>query len=250
MPTMKADDDIIKNIQQSLERMKGQLRVLESNVSVEKQMEYFQYSERIRKNSTQEQTPIEEQIAALNNPDATTEELKHIMVCLAGSVDVASYRALETYAQAPHLELEDWASMALMEARVALESDLSDEKQIFISTGLGGRGSKLRFFALLSSSELEPFSPYQRELVEREFPFFLEKFNIEIESLVIEENYITLVFLINFSMNMKQALEEAVTECNQYGDFLNSRYLITNTKIYNREEIEEELKKRNQEDNL
>ena len=42
----------------------------------------------------------------------------------------------------------DWAYMALMESRISLESDFSDEKQIYISTGLGRKRGEAAFLCL------------------------------------------------------------------------------------------------------
>ena len=61
--------------------------------------------------------------------------------------------------------LTDWAYMALMESRIMLESELSEEKQIYISTGLGGKGRKLRFYLLLQTNENKPFLDYQRNVI-------------------------------------------------------------------------------------
>ncbi len=240
---MKNSDDVLRDFQNSMDGMKGHLHILESSVPVEKQMEYFHFSEKVKKNTTIKPIPLEDQIVALGLPDTTVEEKKYFMVKLAGSADVSAYRALESYARNPDPDLSDWATMALMEARIALEAEFSDEKQIFISTGLGGKDDHLRFFSLFKSNELKPFSDYQKELIEREFSFFLEKHGGKMEKLEVKENYITLVFLIGFNMNIKLALDEAILECNQYGNFIDTTFLITNVKVYDEEEIRKELEK-------
>lgn len=242
---MKNNDDILKKLHHSLDDLKGRFHILETSVPVEKQMEYFHFSENVKKDKTVTPIPIEDQISALSTPETSIEEKKYFMVKLAGSAEVTAYRALEAYAQHPDPELSDWSVLALMEARVALEAELSDEKQIFISTGLGGKDTSLRFFALFKSNDSHHFSDYQRELIEREFPFFIEKHEGSVESLEVKENYITLVFLLCFNTNIKSVLDEAVNECNQYGDFINSAYMITNVKIYSEEEIKKELEKDN-----
>ena len=241
------DEDILREFQHSMDKLKGHLHIMENSVSVEGQIEYFRFSKAVKNDKEMELIPIEDQILAINTPETSITEKKYYLVTLAGSTNVAAYRALESYAKYPDPELADWSALALMEARISLEAELSDEKQIFISTGLGGRNGKLRFFALLSSNKLKVFSDYQKELMEREFPFFLEKHNGEIETLEIKDNYITLVFLANFSIDIQNVLIEAANECNQYGNFLDDRILLTNVKKYNEEEIARELKKRRNE---
>ncbi|MDR1119405.1 MAG: hypothetical protein LBM08_00630 [Dysgonamonadaceae bacterium] len=240
---MKNDIDKLEEIRHSLSKVKEHLRILETNVPVEKQMEYFHFSENVRRNAAVKPIPVEEQINIINTPDSPEEDKKYYMAVLAQSGNVLAYRALESYASHPNPELKDWADMSLMVARVSLEMELSGEKQIFISTGLGGRGSKLRFFALLKSKHLKPFSSYQKELIEREFPFQIEKNEGFIDELHIEENYVTLLFLIEISINIKGVLDNLIVECNQYGDFMDAGYLLTNVKIYSPKEIQKELEK-------
>ena len=123
-----------------------------------------------------------------------------------------------------------------------MESEFLEEKQIFISTGLGGKGSMLRFFAFFKSTNLIAFSDYQRNLIEKEIPFSIYKHSIILEKITIAENYFTIVFLIDIRKNIRNILKDAIDECNQYGHFINSGFIVSNVKIYTQEDIERELK--------
>ena len=147
------------------------------------------------------------------------------------------------YTQHPDPEVTDWAYMALMESRISLESDFSDEKQIYISTGLGGKGEKLRFYVLMTSKGKKPFQEYQRQTIEREFAYYLPKTDCEIERLTIGEQYVELVFLIPVRTDIKATLDRVINECNQYGDFLSNVFTITNVKELTPEEISEIISK-------
>ena len=125
--------------------------VLEQRVPVEKQLQYFKFSDRLRKEAVPwTENDFEQFESDLYNPESTGEYKRRILSIFAVSKDVKSYRRLERYVQSPDPELTDWAYMALMESRIMLESELSEEKQIYISTGLGGKGRKLRFYLLLN----------------------------------------------------------------------------------------------------
>jgi hypothetical protein len=238
---MKNDKDIYKEFQNSLKGLEGNLHVLETRVPVEKQIEYFHYSESVRKNGRNES--VEEQIDVLNSPDSSPSEVKYAMTFLAISGDVKAYRALENY----HKEhKDDWISLSLLQAKITLESELSDEKQFFISTGLGGEGHLLRFFALFKSADLKPFSDYQQKLIEKEIPFFIHQHQGILEKQFIGENYFTILFLIALSVDLRSLLLSAVEECNQYGNFISTTFMITNVKVFSKKEIEKELKKSNE----
>lgn len=130
-----------------------------------------------------------------------------------------------------------------MESRISLESELSDEKQIYISTGLGGKGKKLRFYTLILSKDNEFFEGYQRQIIEWEFPYYLERADCEVERLTIGEQYIELVFLIPVKWDIKLLLDAVIGECNLYGDFLAGTFTITNVKELTRDEIMEIIDK-------
>ena len=232
---MKEDNDIFKKFRDSFSKIDGHFHILEQRVPVERQMEYFKYSEKIRKDqdkpdiSKMDFSVFEE---SLDDPESTTEHKKYVLSMLATSRQVKAYRILEGYAQAPDPDVADWAYMALMESRIALESELSDEKQIYISTGLGGKGEKLRFYVLILA-----------KVIEREFPYSLEKADCEIERLTIGEKHMELVFLIPVRADIKQTLDKVINECNQYGNFLSQIFTITNVKELSAEEVEEIINK-------
>ena len=184
----------------------------------------------------EEQAQTEEQIQT--EEQTGTEETKE-----NGTASQEEEKEATEYAEAPDPEMANWAYMALMESRIVLESDLSDEKQILISTGMGGKGEKLRFYVLILANELKPFQDYQRKIVEREFPYQLEKADCEIEQLTIGEQYVAMVFLIPVLAEIKQVIERVINECNEYGNFLSSSFTITNVKELSEEEVHEVIKK-------
>jgi len=236
---MKNDRNALKELQLSLENLKGNLHVLETNVPVEKQMEYFRFSEAIRNDSFNNRT-VEEQIKVLNSGRSSPSEIKFALAFLAISGNVKAYRAIETYYE---LHSDDWAAMSLMQAKITLESEFSDEKQIFISTGLGGKGSRLRFFAFFKSKDRKYFSDYQKELIEKEIPYYIQNYHGIPEEINIHGEYFTLLFLIHIQVDIKAMLEEIIDECNQYGDFIDKGFIITNVKVFSEDEIRNELLK-------
>ena len=243
---MKEEGDVFKKFRDSFSKMDGHFHILGQRVPVELQMEYFKYSDQVRKEKAKTDLNDMDYIAfreSLSNPESTTDYKKYILSMLATSREVKAYRMLEDYVQHPDEDVSDWAYMALMESRIALESELSDEKQIYISTGLGGKGEKLRFYVLMLSRDRVPFQEYQRKVIEREFAYFLPKADCEIERLTIGEQYVELVFLIPVRANIKLTLDKVINECNQYGDFLSDRFTITNVKELTGQEVTDIINK-------
>lgn len=245
---MKEDGDVFKKFRDSFSRMEGHFHILEQRIPVETQMEYFKYSEHVRKRNVPPRPLTEEECldmyAQLSQDEALDkEDKKYLLSQLATSKAIKAHRLLEEYVNHPDPQVTDWAYMALMESRISLESDLSDEKQIYISTGLGGKGDKLRFYVLMASSEKKPFQEYQRQIIEREFAYYLPKMNCDIERLTIGDQYVELVFLIPVRADIKTTLDRVINECNQYGNFLSYLFTITNVKELTAEEVAEIINK-------
>jgi hypothetical protein len=161
---------------------------------------------------------------------------------LSSIPDVKAYRAIETYQSSPlEPELKNWSSIALLGSRIGLDSELSGKRQIYISSGLGGHDKKLRFFTLFITSSLENFTELQKQIVEREFRFQLEAADVDIEKFEIENNYFTILFLFPFKTDVRAVLQSAIEECNKYGNFLDEKFLFTNVKVFNDEEIQKLL---------
>ncbi len=239
---MKGQDDVFKRFYESFQHMDGHFHILEHRVPVEQQMAYFTYSDRIRK-EIREMTDAgyERYMADLKHDERSIEEKKHILSKLALSKQVRAYRLLEQYVQHPDPDLDpelvNWAYMALMESRITLESELSGEKQIYISTGLGGKKQKLRFYVLILSFGGEPFFDYQRKVIEKEFGYTLSRADCEIERLSIGDKYVELVFLVPVKADLKKILENVIRECNLYGNFLSEIFTVTNVKELTPEEV-------------
>ena len=225
--------------------MGGRFHILENRVPVEQQMEYFNYSRKLRQRKHKiKESDYNLYREKLENVELPKEEKKKILTILALSAEVHAYRLLEHYMQQPDEELENWASMALMESRIAIESDLSGEKQIYISSGLGGKLGKMRFYVLISSASGAPFEDYQRKVIEKEFGYLMPQKDCEIERLTIKDSYLELVFLIPITADLRKILEILVSECNVYGNFLSQTFTVTNVKEFSQDEVNQILAKK------
>ncbi|MDD2326860.1 MAG: hypothetical protein PHZ13_00895 [bacterium] len=241
---MSGQDDLLAKLRQTLnEQGIDSFHILEELVPIEEQMAYFRYFDQLRK----ENRPFvrDEEVAILFSPEAPVERKRRSLTLLASIPDVGAYRSIETYHSSPaEPELTNWSAMALVSSRIVLSSDLSGQQQVYISTGLGGQEKKLRFFALFTTRERQELSPLQKEIVEREFRFQLQKADAVIERFELKNNYFTILLLFSFDRDVHLNLRAAVKECNQYGNFLDPGFLFTNVKVLSEQEIEQLLEKR------
>lgn len=238
---MKKEEDVFRQFRESFSQVEGHFHILEQRVPVHTQMEYFKYSQTLRKEDPVDDPLTEEEVEVLFRlleiPEGSADEKKHLLTTLAISKSVKAFRLLEEYTEHSDERVADWAYMALMESRISLESEFSGEKQIYISTGLGGKEEKLRFFVLFIAHNRLPFEEYQRQVIEREFPYTLSHQDCEIERLTIKANYVEMVFLVPVRADIKGILDKVISECNQYGDFLSKMFTITNAKELSESEV-------------
>ena len=236
--------DILGNLKKILNDANGEVRILEHQVPIETQMEYFFYSNSLRSLLQEEAMMDLEQFATvLFNSASSLADKKKTLSTLATSRETRAYRILQEYVQGPDEELKDWAHMALMESRIILESEFTNARQIYISTGLGGKGNRLRYYVLLLSASGNPFLDYQQQVIKKEFAYKLLKDEGEIEELTINKNYIELIILLPIQTNIKRFIENVISECNQYGDFISNIVTVTNVKKLAENEIAQILQK-------
>ncbi|SHF32248.1 hypothetical protein [Dysgonomonas macrotermitis] len=238
-------DKILNQLKDASGDMKANMHMLNEIVPVEEQMKYFQYSKYVQSQDTSMQPDRNYMIGRLFTPNVNIEDKRYYLSALAIIADVAAYRAIETYHSSPlEPELANWSALALTESKILLDADLSGEKQFFVSTGLGGRDGKLRYFSVIASKDRTPFTDFQKETILKELKFAYEASEIEVESIDFKGNYLKVFLLCDLKHDPRSYTEEAIKECNDMGDFVDKRFLLTNVKLIKDSEIEELLEKK------
>lgn len=234
---MKEDDNILARIREILGSSSTNFSILEHQVDIKVQMEYFEYSKSKGRADNIEKVLSNEH--KLYDDDVSLDEKKALLVNLASIDQPEAYRILERYLAKATSELRDWAIMATQESRMLLETQLLDEQQVFISTGLGGKDGKLRYFIVAFSEDEMPFTPSQRKLIESEFSYSLRLNESEVEKLEFYDTYFTLVALVPLSVKVRLPFQKAIDECNSLGRFIKDAFIITNVKELDEFEIDE-----------
>jgi hypothetical protein len=237
-------ENIYDKIQEIFGEVPGTFSILEEKIDIDLQMEYFEFSRAIKKDLDGEMVLGRRDLIFDFDQDAG--ERKSLFAMLASLEEVSAYRTIEKYLKEGHLELRNWAILALQESRMLLESKLLEENQVFISTGLGGKGSKLRYFVVLIGKDRSGFTDLQKRIIKNEFEDTLTQCDAEIEKTDFLGQFAALVVMVPLRVALKDVFRSAIQECNQYGDFLKANFIITNVKELNLAEINDFLKKQQQ----
>ena len=169
--------------------------------------------------------------------DTPVESKKRILILSAHLGTPESCRILERYLKGPEANLRDWALLSLKECRMFLESVLLKEEGGFISTGLGGKDNKLRYYFIVSSNDGLPFSETHKNTLKRGFETISRKYRSQIEEINFEATYSAIGMLIPMDVPVGQIIEEGISECNKISEFLSLDYYITNVRRPTQKEI-------------
>jgi hypothetical protein len=232
---MQETNNIFDKIQEILGRIPGNLTILEQQIDADIQTEYYNYV-RVLDNGF-DQDSILRNKDSIFGPEMPQEEKKLLLVQMANIDNIEVYRTLERFVLDPDTDLKDWATLALQENRLLLESKLLDENQVLISTGLGGKGMKLRYFTVLLSRNGNSFTSFEKKIIASELSYTIKKCSGELEQLQFNKELCRIISIIPLQVPVQESFDNMIHECNQYGDFLNPDYIITNVKIISSAQI-------------
>ena len=153
-----------------------------------------------------------------------------------------SSKILEKYLKMSEGTLNDWAILSLKECRMFLESVLLKEEGGFISTGLGGKDNKLRYYFIVSTREGRTLTRSERETLEEGFKGSSDKYKSEIEEINFGTNYAMIGILVPMDVAVGEVIEEGIRRCNRMGEILFVDYYVTNVKKPTKREISRYLR--------
>jgi len=227
-------DSIYDKIQELLGCIPGSVSILEQQIDSDLQMEYYNCVQKLGKKFNADD--VLKNRNAVFESDQSVDDRKDMMVMLASIGSIDAYRTLEKCSSTMSDQLRDWAVLALQENRLLLESKLLDQNRILISTGLGGKGLKLRYFTAFMSSD-RSFTDFEQKVMVNEIHFALRKSYGEVENISFDEELCTVLSIIPLQIPVQKLYDEIIHECNQYGDFIKKDYIITNVKVIPNREI-------------
>ncbi len=209
--------------------------VFEEQVDVKNQLDYFEASKKCREEK--KDFNVLEIREKLFLPDTSIEEKKQILVQLASLENIEDFRVIEKYKNNPDPEMKDWAALAFIESKTLIENSLTDESHVIISSGLGGKKNCLRFFIVLFNVHESGFSDTQKKVLKTETEIKFSEYNSEIEEINFYNNYCTATCLIPVKTPVHVIFRSIIDECNLFGNFLKTNFIVTNVKKLSQEEI-------------
>lgn len=229
------------NIERLLDNLPDNYKILEETIDIETQKEFFETAQNLDFNTSS--IDITVFINQLNDNEISLADKKVLLQKLSMCDSIVAFRAIEAFRINPPKEINDWVILALQQSRMIIQSSLLDEQQVFISTGLGGKNSMLRYFLIFPYTPSLTINSIQKEVLEKELAFFLEQYNGVMEEIIFQTSYATALALIPLDMKPSEMIRDILNECNQFGQFLSENIIITNIKKFKHEQILSIIKK-------
>lgn len=230
------EEDIRKYIQNKLKKSFENFQIFEEGIDLETQIEFEKLTKSFFEKDFQE---IDINTAEKNLYDTSFSETdkKEILISLSFSDDVKAYRLIEKFRTDSNNILKEWSALSLQKSRAHIEHSLSNEDKVYISSGLGGSGDKLRYFLVFSATKDITFTDFHKEIVKKEIDFTLTKFDGVTENITFYDYFVTVVCLIPIHISLDQIFKNILDECNELGNFMSDKVIATNTEKIDEETI-------------
>lgn len=230
------EEKFYNNVKKVLDDLPDNFSILEERIDIEVQMKYFDYSKQVREKNISLKCFDEREL--LFDEDIDVERKKEILSAIAIVDDVKAFRTIESFVKNSEGNIKQWAILAMQESRMLIQSSLLNEQQVFISTGLGGKGKKLRYYVVFINKGHELLlNKIQQKLLRKELIYEVELHEGEFETMDYMEGFSTALLMLPLQVDIKQVFRNIIDECNQYGGFLEEDMIVTNVKVMSRSEI-------------
>ncbi|MCL2329303.1 MAG: hypothetical protein FWC39_12430 [Bacteroidetes bacterium] len=228
----------LEDLQTMFETNPQMFNIVEEPIDIDLQLGYFKRARKLKKQARKLEDVLA-MVPQLYDEHLRVEEKRDILILLASFESVEAFRALEAYWKTAQGDVRPWVAMAYQESKMSLESSLLDEKQVLISTGLGGKGYKLRYFICFLHNEDIPYTNTQQKIIQNELSYIFKDYQAECETVEFSGSYAKILALMPLAADVREILIKVAEECNQYGNFISHNFMVTNVKALDDEEITE-----------
>lgn len=237
---MREKNDPFRELKRLIQQNPERVTILEEEIDIKLQMEYYKLTREAK--SIVDTYNLDQVVAEVFAPMVDVADKKKKLILLASFNDVSAFRAIERYQENPDPGLEKWAILAYQESRMLISSQLLDDVPVFISTGLGGKGRKLRYSIAMANSQGDSFSEFQQKIILSEMEFIFKSQKSDIETTDFKSNIVLFSVLIPLEVDVRELLNKSIRAINQFGSFMKESFMITNMQKITVEQMEAELR--------
>ncbi len=219
----------------------GEIQVMEREVGLDTQMAYMRISKEVKGDLSPDRVMSGKYELWDENSTHLNKRKRLAALASIGSPD--AIRTIQSYQNMPDRGLEDWTYLALQECKLVFQASMLEHPPMFISTGLGGSGQRLRFFGAFFSKDGRAIPKNRQRVVSGEVEYMFEKFDGKMEFIAFSGQFVTFWGLVPIEVSLNEKVKEAIGESNFLGAGLRDDFVLTNVKKLTFYELGEILKK-------
>lgn len=212
----KEKDEILK----VFKSIPNELRVIESQINSDSIDEYYEMLEKLEKEDQANNLKEYSSWKDLKSKEA----IKELLVILSKIGDIKSYRLIEKIIDTKNLEIIEFAHVALKFARLNLENQLSNESIAFVSSGLGGKDNRLRYYFVIKSEK--KIEKEKELIIVDELLKICKRSDSEFEEIENQGNYVLIKVLVSIDFAIGNVIDQLINKC----PFVDEGYLCTNVE--------------------
>lgn len=221
---------------------------LSEPVSILIQGQFYMQSRELRQQVERGEVELDEEalmrLAERIAVDGTTPTamLSHVFIHLACTGSIRVLRFIEGLLPELTGEARAWALLAHLDLKMRVLSDLLDEQQVVLSSGLGGEGTLIRINGYCIHRDFARWEPYQRELMSRELADACTGVGGRVEEELWGEEYMIYRCLLPYHTEVARVVESFIASCNQYGEFILSDSHVTNVDLLSHDVVQAHIR--------
>jgi len=217
-----------EDFQKVVKESGGEIQIMEREVGLDTQMAYMRISKEVKADLHPDTLMAGKFELWDINSSRSSKRRRLAALASLGSPD--AIRTLQSYMEEPDNGLEDWAYLAFQECKLTFQASMLDHPPMFISTGLGGSGHKLRFFGAFFSNDGQPFEGNRKRVISGEVEYMFVKFSGKLEFIVFSGQFVTFWGLVPIDIPLNERVKKAIDESNFLGAGLRNDFVLTNVK--------------------
>lgn len=233
------DNNLLPNHQLLMDFLSTQphnVRIIEEVISIHVQERFLKIAQNLKPDGPDQngQRATKDEIL---KGSLSIEETEYELVRQAFTGEIEDYRFLESYQLSAQNELRDFARFACLVSRIRVESELTGNPPSLISTGLGGKGNRLRYIMAIFPNFNGTFSETQARVIQNEWEETGKTFEIESEKIRFLFEYAFIQALVPITVDLNSVAKAFINESNRFGNFIYQGYFLTNVAIPTHREI-------------
>jgi hypothetical protein len=206
----------------------GEIQIMEREVGLDTQMAYMRMSKEVKADLHPDTLMAGKFELWDENSSRLSKRRRLAALASLGSPD--AIRTLQSYMETPDNGLEDWTYLALQECKLTFQASMLDHPPMFISTGLGGSGQRLRFFGAFFANDGKPFEDTRKRVISGEVEYMFGKFGGKLEFIAFSGQFVTFWGLVPIDVALNEKVKGAIEESNFLGAGLRKDFVLTNVK--------------------